>query len=200
MSTLTLLPISLGHNPLLEAIARDYCNTPATPMHMPARSSHGRSGTGIHYQLIPYFIKLLMASKPILSVTRLCNSCSAAHPCHVRWSSTYRDRTSTGRRRRRGHKEALLLELLYTTTTTATTAAAALSCIYVRRIWSICTFDQMCSASGKCAIDQSPNHDSNPNTNPNPNPNPNPNRNPIPNPNRTLNFTSTKCCACMQIA
>ena len=82
MSTLTLLPTSLGHNPLLQATARDYCNTPAIPMHMPARSSHGRSGTGIHYQLIPYFIKLLMASKPILSVIRLCNSCSTAHPCH----------------------------------------------------------------------------------------------------------------------
>ena len=50
----------------------------------------------------------------------------------------------------------------------------------VRRIWSICAFDQMRCASGKCAFDQIPNHDSNPN--------PNPNRNPIPNPNPTLNL------------
>jgi len=59
----------------------------------------------------------------------------------------------------------------------------ALLCVIVRRIWSICAFDQMCCASGKCTFDQSPNHDSNPNTNPNPNPNPNPNHNPIANPN-----------------
>jgi len=67
------------------------------------------------------------------------------------------------------------------------------------RIWSICTFDQMRYASGKCAFDQSSNHDSNPNTNPNPNPNPNPNRNPILKPNPTLNLTSTKCRACIQV-
>jgi len=60
----------------------------------------------------------------------------------------------------------------------------------VRRIWSICAFDQMRCASGKCAFDQSPNHDSNPNTNPNTNHNPNP----------TLNLTSTKCRACMQVS
>jgi len=41
------------------------------------------------------------------------------------------------------------------------------------------------------------NDHSNPNTNPNPNPNPN--RNPISNPNPTLNLTSMKCNACMQI-
>ena len=62
----------------------------------------------------------------------------------------------------------------------------------VRHIWSICAFDQMRCASGKCAFDQSTNHDSNPNTNPNPN------RNPIPNPNPTLHLTSMKCSACMQ--
>jgi len=48
-------------------------------------------------------------------------------------------------------------------------------------------------ASGKCVFDQSPNHDFNPNTNPNPS------RNPIPNRNPTLNLTSTKCRACMQV-
>ena len=59
------------------------------------------------------------------------------------------------------------------------------------------TSDQMCCTSGKCAFDQSPNHDSNPNTNSNPNLNPN--RNSMPNPNPTLNLTSTKCRACMQV-
>ena len=74
-------------------------------------------------------------------------------------------------------------------------------CSTARRIWSICAFDQMRGTSGKCAFDQSPNHDSNPNlnTNPVPNPNPNPNRNHIANPNPTLNLTSTKCRACMQV-
>jgi len=56
-------------------------------------------------------------------------------------------------------------------------------------------------ASGKCTFDQSPNHDSNPKTNSNlnPNPNPNRNRNPIPDSIPTLNLTSTRCHACMQV-
>ena len=64
----------------------------------------------------------------------------------------------------------------------------------VRRIWSICAFDEMHCASGKCAFNQSPNHDSNPNTNPYPNsnPNPNPNSNPIP----SLKFRLC-ICSCM---
>ena len=86
----------------------------------------------------------------------------------------------------------------------AVTVSASYQCMCVQavfvcvwHIWSICAFDQMRCASGKCTFDQSPNHDSNPNTNPNPNPNPN--RNTIPNPNPTLNLASTKCCTCMQL-
>ena len=37
---------------------------------------------------------------------------------------------------------------------------ASVEGMYVRRIWSVCAFDQMRCASGKCAFDQSPNHDS----------------------------------------
>jgi len=70
---------------------------------------------------------------------------------------------------------------------------ASVEGMYVRRIWSVCAFDQMRCASGKCAFDQSPNHDSNPN------PNPKRNHNPIPNPYLTLNLTSTKCRRCMQV-
>ena len=33
---------------------------------------------------------------------------------------------------------------------------ASVEGMYVRRIWSVCAFDQMRCASGKCAFDQSP--------------------------------------------